>query len=78
MRGKKSSLPGFKLRRITDWMAEHMAEEFSLARLAEHASMSEFHFNRLFNAPRAFRHRSIKSNSEWTPRGVSCAKQKKA
>jgi AraC family transcriptional regulator len=43
-----SSLPGFKLRRITDWMAEHMAEEFSLARLAEQAGMSEFHFNRLF------------------------------
>jgi AraC family transcriptional regulator len=48
LRGKKSSLPGFKLRRITDWMAEHMAEEFSLARLAGQAGMSEFHFNRLF------------------------------
>ena len=47
-RGETSSLPGFKLRRITDWMAEHMPEEFSLARLAEQASMSEFHFNRLF------------------------------
>ena len=29
-------------------MAEHMAEEFSPARLAEQAGMSEFHFNRLF------------------------------
>ncbi len=29
-------------------MAEHMAEEFSLGRLAEQAGMSEFHFNRLF------------------------------
>lgn len=47
-RGETSSLPGFKLRRVTDWMAEHMAEEFSLARLAEQADMSEFHFNRLF------------------------------
>ena len=47
-RGDTSSLPGFKLRRITDWMAEHMAEEFNLARLAEQAGMSEFHFNRLF------------------------------
>lgn len=43
-----SALPGFKLRRITDWMAEHLAEEFSLSRLAEQAGMSEFHFNRLF------------------------------
>jgi AraC family transcriptional regulator len=29
-------------------MAEHLAEEFSLARLAVQAGMSEFHFNRLF------------------------------
>lgn len=48
VRGESSSLPGFKLRRVTDWMAEHMTEEFSLARLAEQAGMSEFHFNRLF------------------------------
>ena len=41
-------MPGFELRRITDWMAGHMPEEFSLARLAEQAGMSEFHFNRLF------------------------------
>ena len=47
-RGDSSSLPGFKLRRVTDWMAEHLAEEFSLGRLAEQAGMSEFHFNRLF------------------------------
>jgi AraC family transcriptional regulator len=46
--GETASLPGFKLRRVTDWMAEHLAEEFNLARLAEQASMSEFHFNRLF------------------------------
>jgi AraC family transcriptional regulator len=47
-RGEVSALPGFKLRRVTDWMAEHLAEEFSLGRLAEQAGMSEFHFNRLF------------------------------
>jgi AraC family transcriptional regulator len=46
--GETSSLPGFKLRRVTDWMAEHLAEEFNLARLAQQASMSEFHFGRLF------------------------------
>jgi len=44
----ESALPGFKLRRITDWMAAHLAEEFSLGRLAQQADMSEFHFNRLF------------------------------
>lgn len=47
-RGDTPSLPGFKLRRVTDWMAAHLAEEFSLARLAEKAGLSEFHFNRLF------------------------------
>jgi AraC family transcriptional regulator len=34
---------------VAFWMSGHMAEEFSLARLAEQAGMSEFHFNRLFN-----------------------------
>jgi AraC family transcriptional regulator len=48
VRGETPALPGFKLRRVTDWMAEHLAEEFSLPRLAEQAGMSEFHFNRLF------------------------------
>ena len=48
VRGETSSLPGFKLRRVTDWMTEHLTEEFSLPRLAEQAGMSEFHFNRLF------------------------------
>lgn len=43
-----SALPAFKLRRVTDWMAEHLAEEFNLARLAGQVGMSEFHFNRLF------------------------------
>lgn len=46
--GETSALPAFKLRRVTDWMAEHLAEEFSLARLADQVGMSEFHFNRLF------------------------------
>jgi len=47
-RDETSSLPGFKLKRVTDWMAANLAEEFSLARLAAQAGMSEFHFNRLF------------------------------
>lgn len=44
------SLPGYKLRHLTDWMAEHAAEEFSLDRLAEQAGLSRFHFQRLFKA----------------------------
>jgi AraC family transcriptional regulator len=44
------SLPGHKLRQITNWMAEHMAEEFSLERLAVQAGLSRFHFQRLFKA----------------------------
>lgn len=47
-RGEASSLPGFKLRGITDWMSAHLADEFSLSRLADQAGMSEFHFNRVF------------------------------
>ena len=42
------SLPGFKLRQIADWMAEHVDEEFTLDRLAAQAGLSKFHFIRLF------------------------------
>ena len=44
------SLPGFKLRQITDWMAERVSEEFSLDRLAARVGLSKFHFNRLFKS----------------------------
>jgi AraC family transcriptional regulator len=44
----RPSLPGFKLRHVTAWMAEHIREEFRLCRVAEEAGISEFHFNRLF------------------------------
>ncbi|MBD0373671.1 MAG: helix-turn-helix transcriptional regulator [Pyrinomonadaceae bacterium] len=44
------SLPGYKLRQITDWMSEHAAEEFSLERLAAQAGLSRFHFQRLFKS----------------------------
>ncbi|MDF9828048.1 AraC family transcriptional regulator [Ereboglobus sp. PH5-10] len=42
------SLPGFKLRQITDWMSKNLAEEFDLATLSEIAGLSKFHFHRLF------------------------------
>jgi AraC family transcriptional regulator len=44
------SLPGYKLRQITDWMREHIAEEFNLDRLAAQAGLSKFYFNRLFKS----------------------------
>lgn len=43
-----SALPGHKVRLVTLWMSEHLAEPFSLATLADIAGISEFHFNRLF------------------------------
>jgi AraC family transcriptional regulator len=43
-----SALPAYKLRLVTLWMSEHLAEPFSLAALADIAGMSESHFNRLF------------------------------
>ncbi len=45
-----SSLPGYKLQQITDWMAEHVAEDFNLDRLAAQAGLSKFHFHRLFKS----------------------------
>ena len=49
-RSASPSLPGFKLHQITDWMAEHLAEEFHLDRLAAQSGLSKFHFNRLFKS----------------------------
>ena len=48
--GSSPSLPGHKLRQITDWMAEHVAEDFDLERLAAQAGLSKFHFHRLFKS----------------------------
>jgi AraC family transcriptional regulator len=44
------SLPGFKLRQITDWMAANLAEECNLDQLAARVKLSKFHFLRLFKA----------------------------
>ncbi|WP_028293556.1 helix-turn-helix domain-containing protein [Oceanobacter kriegii] len=43
-----SRLPTWKLRRVINWMQDHLDEEFNLARLADQVDLSEFHFNRLF------------------------------
>jgi len=47
-RSSSPSLPGYKLRRITDWIAEHVAEEFDLDQLSAQVGLSKFHFDRLF------------------------------
>lgn len=44
------SLPGHKLRQVTTWMGEHLAEDFSLDDLAARAGLSKFHFHRLFKS----------------------------
>ena len=47
-RSGSPSLPGHKVRQITEWMAEHVAEDVKLDRLAAQAGLSKFHFHRLF------------------------------
>lgn len=47
-RSGSPSLPGYKLRQITDWMKEHLADDFNLEQLATLAGLSKFHFHRLF------------------------------
>ena len=49
-RSSSPSLPSYKLRQITDWMVENVAEEFNLDRLAAQAGLSKFYFNRLFRS----------------------------
>lgn len=45
---RSNALQAYKLRRVIDLMHEHLADEFSLAALAEAAQLSEYHFSRLF------------------------------
>lgn len=45
---RSNALPAYKLRRVTDLMNQHLAEDFYLADLAEAAQLSEYHFSRLF------------------------------
>ncbi|MDR0901346.1 MAG: AraC family transcriptional regulator [Opitutaceae bacterium] len=47
-RNGSPSLPGHKLRQITDWMAGHLAGDLNLERLAARAGLSKFYFHRLF------------------------------
>jgi AraC family transcriptional regulator len=47
-RSGSPSLPGYKLRQLTEWMAAHLAEEFNLDQLAARAGLSKFYFLRLF------------------------------
>jgi AraC-like DNA-binding protein len=49
-RSGSPSLPGSKLRQVTDWMSEHLTEEFNLDRLAAQVGLSKFYFNRLFKS----------------------------
>lgn len=49
-RSSSPSLPGFKVQQITDWIAEHVSEDFDLAHLAAQAGLSKFHFQRLFKS----------------------------
>jgi AraC family transcriptional regulator len=47
-RTSSPSLPGYKLKRVTDWMAQHAAEDLNLDQLAAIVGLSKFHFHRLF------------------------------
>ena len=49
-RSGSALLPGYKVQQITDWMDEHVAEDFNLAQLAARAGLSKFHFQRLFKS----------------------------
>ena len=44
----RGGLPAFRLRRVTDLLAAHLAEDLPSARLAQEAGYSPFHFSRLF------------------------------
>jgi AraC family transcriptional regulator len=67
------SLPGYKLRQITDWLAEHVAEEFNLDRLAAQAGLSKF--AACSRARWACRRRATTSACGWTRRAAGSARR---
>lgn len=46
----QSELPGYRLRRVTEYIRAHLREDITLADLADVADLSEYHFARLFKA----------------------------
>lgn len=51
---RRSALPAYRLRRVTDLMHADLAEDFSLARYAAAAGTSEAHFSRQFKRATGF------------------------
>ena len=47
-----SGLPIWQLRKVEDYVREHLAEEISVERLAELVDLSPFHFSRVFKQAR--------------------------
>lgn len=45
---RSNALQAYKLRRVIDLMNQHLVQDFSLAKLAQAAQLSEYHFSRLF------------------------------
>lgn len=45
-KSKSASLPGFKLKHVTDWIEGHLDAEFDLEQLAAQTGLSKFHFHR--------------------------------
>ncbi|WP_145138728.1 helix-turn-helix domain-containing protein [Pseudomonas duriflava] len=45
---RSNALQAYKLRRVIEAMNQRLADDFSLAHLAEHADLSEYHFSRMF------------------------------
>jgi AraC family transcriptional regulator len=45
---RRSAIPAFKLRRVTDLMQADLAKEFNLGRYADVADLSQAHFSRQF------------------------------
>lgn len=45
---RSNALPAYKLRKVIGVMNERLAEEFSLAALAQVVELSEYHFSRMF------------------------------
>jgi len=77
-RGVNASLPGFKLKQITDWIEALLDAKFDLDILAAQAGLSRFHFHRLLKEATGVSPTNTNGTNASTKRADGSAKRNRA
>ena len=75
---RSNALPAYKLRKVIGVMNERLAEEFSLAALAQVVELSEYHFSRMFKRATGLSPSQYFIGLRMARRGSCCLKRRAA